>query len=264
MGITNGSFEDAGAGQGLADGWTLSATGAAQGIGHFEAGDGFFYATEDFSGWVSGQAEYRLEGFSDGDTTAGLVEPFSAWVSGLEDYRAAFLDSDCSAGAVESFGAWTSALADYRFAGFDPGDTSAATVEDFDAWTAAFADYRAAFDPGDTTAPTFQEGASTTRSVETFEACRSDVAVQTTASSTTIAAAGHGFSVSDPVRLLSASPLPAPFQKGITYYVKTISAGVSLTLAATDGGSAITATETGEATLIGDEGYFWRNPKSGW
>ena len=103
MPITNGSFEDSGAGQGLADGWTLSATAVAQSIGAFEAGDGLLYATESFSGWVSGQADYRFGGFDEGDTSAGAVESFGAWLSALEDYRAAFLDSDCLVGVVEPF-----------------------------------------------------------------------------------------------------------------------------------------------------------------
>lgn len=259
----NGSFEDAGAGQGLADGWVVAVTGAAQGIGAFEAGDGLLYATEDFSGWNAGQADYRLAGFDDGDTTAGTVEWFDAWVAGLDEYRSAFADSDCTAGDIEWFDAWISGQGDYRDA-FVVGDTSAGTVEHFSAWTAAQADYRTEFDPSDTTAPTFQEGASTTRSVETFEACRSDVAVQSTATSTTIAAAGHAFSVGDPVQLLADGTLFSPFQKGITYWVKTSVTGVSVELAATSGGSAITATSTGEATMIGAPAYFWRNPVSGW
>lgn len=184
MSITNPSFEIAGAGQGSADGWTLTAGAGANAVAEITAGDGLVYAWEDFSGWVSGQAEYRADGFEPGDTTAG----------------------------------------------------------------------------------TFQEGAGTTTSTETFEACRTDVAVQATSASSTIAAAGHDFSVNDPVLLTTAigTALFSPFQKGITYYVKTIVAGVSVTLSATPGGSAITATADGEATMVGDPRSFWPNPISAW
>lgn len=262
---TNLSFEDAGVGQGSADGWTTTTAGAAQEYPSIERGDGLLVAWESFSGWAAGQADYRFTGFDGGDTTAAALETFQAWLTGQDEYRAAGFESgDTSGGATEGFGAWVTGMGDYRFGGFEPGDTTAAALETFAAWVINQAEYRAAFDPGDTSTATFQLGPGATGETETFAACRSDVAVQSTASSTTIAATGHAFLVNDPVQLTANGPLFAPFQKGITYYVKTIVASVSVTLAATPGGSAITATETGEGTLIGDPAYFWRNPRSAW
>jgi hypothetical protein len=262
---TNTSFEDAGAAQGEADGWTTTTTGDAQGYAAIEAGDGLLYAWEGFDGWVAGQDEYRFDGFEAGDTTAGTAETFEAWSSGQNEYRlTGFGGADTTAGNTETFEAWQSGQGDYRFDGFEGGDTTAGSAETFASWVADQSEYRAAFDVGDTTTGTFHLGASTTGAAETFEGCRTDVAVQATASSSTIAAAGHAFSVNDPAQLTADGSLFAPFQKGIRYYVKTVSAGVSVTLSATLGGSAITATETGEATLIGDPAYFWANPRSAW
>lgn len=260
---TNTSFEDAGAGQGEADGWTTTTTGDAQSYAGIEAGDGLLYAWEGFDGWVTDQAEYRFEGFEAGDTTAGATETFGAWITGLEEYRGAFSESDLTAGTTETFEAWVSGQADYR-ASFQGGDVTAGAVEAFASWVAGQADYRAAFAPGDTSTSTLRLGASITGAAETFEGVFSDVDVQSTASSTTIAAAGVSAAVNDPVQLTADGTLFAPFQKGITYYVKTVVAGVSVTLSATPGGSAITATETGEGVLVGDPVYFWANPRAAW
>lgn len=157
-------------------------------------------------------------------------------------------------------------MADYRAEGFELGDLTAGTAETFDAWSVDQDEYRPYFEPSDTTDAVIQLGPDATGAAETFEATRADVAVASTATSTTISAPGHDFEVDDPVRLVvdGNGALFAPFLKLTTYFVKTVSAGVSLTLAATEGGSAITATASGEATLVGDEAFFWRNPVSAW
>ncbi len=264
MAISNPSFETAGITQGSADDWTATITGDATVVGDIDDGTGVLLGWEGFEGWVSGQDEYRLTGFEAGDTTPGAAETFATWVSGQEEYRAAFTSADTTPGDAETFDEWVSQQNHYRFSGFEVGDKSAGSVETFAAWIASQSDYRTEFQGGDTSTGTLQLGAATTGTAETFGGCRSDVDVQTTASSATIAAAGHAFSLNDPVQLDAAGTLPAPFQKGITYYVKTVSAGVSVTLSATSGGSQITATDTGEATLLGDPAYFWRNPRTAW
>lgn len=227
-------------------------------------GTGDTFAWETFSGWVAGQAEYRFDGFESGDTSAGAVDSFELWVTGQEEQRDAFGSGDTSAGTAESFDEWVTHQVEYQPDGFNPGDTTAGAVESFSLWATGQGDYRASFQGGDTTTGSMKTGAASTAAAESFEGCRTDVDAQTTATSTTIAAAGHAFSVGDPVQLLADGALPAPFQKGITYWVKTVSAGVSMTVAATAGGTAITATETGEATIAGDRAYFWRNPRSAW
>lgn len=264
MPLSNPSYETAGLTQGSADDWTATITGAATAVADIDDGTGVLLGWEGFEGWVSGQGEYRFDGFDAGDTTVGTTEAFAAWVSGQEDYRDAFASADTTPADAETFEAWASGQGDYRFSGFEVGDKTAGTVETFGAWIASQSDYRAEFQGGDTTTGSIQLGPGATGAAETFGACRSDVAVQATASSTTIAAAGHDFSVSDPVQLTADGSLLSPFQKGITYYVKTIVAGVSMTLSATDGGAAITATATGEATLFGDPDFFWRNPRTAW
>lgn len=267
MAITNPGFEDAGAGQGAADGWTSTSSGGAQGYGAIAAGDGLTYAWEGFDGWVADQAEYR-DALGSGDVAAGAVESFELWSSTQVDYRAeGFSDGDVTAGTTETLENWSAGQGDYRPNGFHPGGLTAGTAETFEAWIASQSDYRdTGFDPGDTTVGAIQAGFSTSGSAEAFEPNRADVACAATASSATISAPGHAFIVNDPVRfeVEGNGALFAPFAKNTTYWVASIVAGVSVTVAPAAFGSAITATQSGEATLVGAEASFWRNPVSAW
>lgn len=261
---TNTSFEDAGAGQGEADGWTTTTTGDAQGYAAIEAGDGLLYAEEQFDGWVAGQAEYRAA-FEGSDVTAAPTETFAAWESGQDEYRLeGFTSADTTAGTTETFETWVSGQADYR-AAFQGGDVTAGSVEAFVAWVAGQADYRAAFDLGDTSTGTFRLGASATGAAETFEGVRTDVVVVATPSDDVLSAPGiSDFFADDPVRWETTGTPPAPFKVGVTYYASPDVDQIQL--AATVGGPFITPTDagTGVHKIIGDERYFWRNPRSAW
>lgn len=263
---TNLSFEDAGATQGSADGWTTTVVGLAQEYGSFERGDGLLVAWESFSGWVPDQAEYRFAGFVDGDTTPGDLETFALWITGQDEYRfTGFESGDTSGGVTETFGTWISGMADYRFSGFEPGDTTAGDLETFALWVSGQADYRAAFLGGDTSAGTFQLGPGVTGGTETFEACRSDAVAVATPADPVISIPDHDFLDDDPVQWDSDGVPPAPFHEGVTYYL--VSADVDETqIAATVAGSPITPTDAGTGThrLIGDPSVFWRNPRAAW
>lgn len=261
-------FLTAGASPGLAAGWTPTITSSALGYGTYQIDASVLRRrAETFTYWLVGLDGYRFDGFEDTDLAVGNRDSFAVgWADG---YAPAFTSGQTLTGMYDSGAHVFEAFALWGTAGYFLGpnvvgtnvthglyDAGAHTAENFTAWTAALAGYRTA-SFASSSAASFD--AHLANASEMFRAVADTTWAAVSPPTSSLFCTVNTPAIDSAVLLTTTGTLPAGFALSTTYWVVASTAGVSFALAATRGGSAITATTAGTGIhgLTADPAYGW-------
>lgn len=264
---TNLSFETVGGSPGLAASWTATFTSTAEEYASFGTDDG----TEGFDEWVAG----ALFAFAPGDISFGQVGSLYVTPKYVENFEELWLGNEgdlfelalaesavIDGGAAEGFEgvSWNGGLALLTaFVGYG-ADLSTPTPEGFESttWNGGVA-LKTSFVGVGTDLGAMAVGTlAGSVAVEGFEDVRAGLPTYADVTISLLHTAAHPYANGDSV-FLSGATLPAPLGAGVEYFARDVTAGVSLRVAETLGGAAISLTTTGSVDLVvaGDPRLCW-------
>ena len=261
MSITNPSFELAGAQPGDASGWTRTVVSTYEEIAGFGALNA---PLETFE--VEWGNEPVLFEFADADVARAIytdptppntrnAEGFEVLWGSNEGFQFELTSTEDAVFGATSFEPFETGWGNDAFLfGFSGPDVAAAPTEDFESgWLNTI--YLYAFTNPDLSAALFYVGAQPRENFETVFPLRAytpDVTVNAFAST------AHGFANGDVVQFTGDGAVPRPFQVGIDYFVRDVTAN-ALRIAASAGGAALVLTDSGsgQRQLQASTSGFW-------